>query len=204
METLAKPEVLDALSKLSAFTVLAIIAGLVIYALLQNIKNAGAAATQQSEETKLLINLLTDNTKAFQGIENALKELARTNAQSIGAIEAQGVLASQISNNLVVLEKSFRDHNNAVAETLGVLSTNIVDLEGYLKRRMDELFTRIDALPIEVGVVVKEHIAVMLLQSTPPPKVITGEVRAAILDGADKKPRVMNGAVTDESQKGVD
>lgn len=196
MENLLTPENIAALKDIG-------ISVLLIVVLVYFLRNQATSASQQSEETKLLINLLTDNTKAFQGIENALKELARTNTQSIGAIEAQGVLASQISNNLVVLEKSFRDHNNAVAETLGVLSTNIVDLEGYLKRRMDELFTRIDALPIEVGVVVKEHIAVMLLQSTPPPR-ITGEMAAAILDGADKKPRVVNGAVTDESQKGVD
>jgi hypothetical protein len=204
MENLLSPQLLDALGKASGFAILSGITGLIIYALIQTIKNANSEALRNNEETKMLLALYSENIAALKSLEKVIASMERTSAQNIGAIEAQGVLASQVSNNLVTLEKSFRDHNNAVAETLGVLSTNIVDLEAFFKRRTDELLERLDKLPADVGLVVKEHIAAMLLQSTPPPK-ITGEVAKAILADATKKPPLQNGAAIEtESQKGVD
>ena len=182
------PDTLDALGKASGFVIIAVITILIIGAFVYFTRVVGNILKQNNEEMGKALSLYKDNVDASRDnaaamreivaaikiIERALNNQDRVVAQIMGTVEAQGVINSKLGDTLNLVEVSFRTHNKAVTDTLAMLSFDVNDLQDIVNKRADGLtaqmeimLKRLDALPADVGSVVKEHIAVMLLQSTP-------------------------------------
>lgn len=226
METFLSPELLDSLGKASGFVVLAVIVILLIATIFIIIRFVGNALKQSNDGMNKALSIHSDSVDAARDNAAAIRELVtvvktvekamanqdRVVAQIMGTVEAQGVINAKLGDTLNLIEISFRTHNKVVTDTLSMLAFDVNDLQDIVNKRADGLtviiekvLARLDALPADVAMQVKEHVAVILLQSTPtPPKAITNEVATAILATADKKPRVNGAAVIDsESDKGT-
>lgn len=200
MESILKPETIDAISKLSAgaaFFILCIGITITLYKFIQNT----AKAQQRSDEQEAkMLGIISDFTTALNGVREALRKISDSDDRQVAQMALMG--------------KEVNDHTRLVTETLSLLSgdinsihtmatasfTRVIgELEG-IKQVVDRL-PDADVLKAEIGRVM----AVVEDIKKEPPKVITSEITAAILaEAAKEKPRV-NGAaeITSEADKGT-
>jgi len=200
MDSILKPETIDAISKLSAgaaFFILCIGITITLYKFIQNT----AKAQQRSDEQEAkMLGIISDFTTALNGVREALRKISDSDDRQVAQMALMG--------------KEVNDHTRLVTETLSLLSgdinsihtmatasfTRVIgELEG-IKAVVDRL-PDADVLKAEIGRVMA---VVDEMKKEPPPK-ITGEVKAAILaEAAKEKPRV-NGAaeITNEADKGT-
>lgn len=198
MESILKPETIDAISKLSAgaaFFILCIGITITLYKFIQNT----AKAQQRSDEQEAkMLGIIADFTTALNGVREALRKISDSDDRQV--------------TQMALMGKEVNDHTRLVTETLSLLSgdinsihtmatasfTRVIgELEG-IKQVVDRL-PDADVLKAEIGRVM----AVIEDIKKEPPKVITSEITAAILAEAKEKPRVINGADFSEADKGT-
>lgn len=198
MDTIS-PETLKALSDLTPLGFAAIISLGIIGLAVLLVRGNNNATNRNSDETKVLLQLVADLITALKGLDLTLQTVRESSRQGTDVMETQAVVLSSIRDTLVALEKSMRDHNIAMVETVGTLASNIDDLEKLFKQRTDEIVKLLGQMPDDVAELVKRHITDMLVNTVAAaPKNITGEIRKAIIAEANMQP------LTKEGEKGID
>lgn len=185
------PETLKALDELSGVGLAVVIILVVALLVNQFIKNNNNTTNRNSDETKVMLQLIADLITALKGLDTTLQSVRENSRQGTDVMETQAVVMSSIRDTLLMLEKSMRDHNIAMVETVGTLASNMGDFESVLRKRTDEIIAMLHRIPDNVAELVKEHITVMLVKTvTAAPKEITGEIKKAII--ADAAPSTNN------------
>lgn len=194
------PETLKAINDLSGVAVVAIIAFGVLLLARQIVRGNTESNTSNSEETKVLLKLVADLITVQKGLDETLQTVRDSGREGTAVMETQAVILGAVRDAFLTFEKSARDHNIALVETVGTLAMNLGDFEKLFKGRTDEIVALLRVMPDDVAEIVKRHITAMLVDAiaVTPPKKITDEVKAAIIAAATATPP---GAIGQESDK---
>lgn len=199
MESILKPESIDAISKLSAGAAFFLLCIGITYTLYKFIQNTAKAQQRSDEQEAKMLAIIADFTTALNGVREALRKISDSDDRQVAQMALMG--------------KEVNDHTRLVTETLSLLSgdinsihtmatasfTRVInELEG-IKQVVDRL-PDADVLKLEIGRI----LSVVDEMKKEPPKTITSEVKAAILAEAIEKPRMVNGATEmSEVDKGL-